>query len=110
MLGLEDLLGRKGRVRVLRVLALWDGLNIGRIMRLTGLSWGKLDRILRRLVEEGILRECRYSFSSDRYVRMFRYAETPKARILKRLFQEWENLTRQSMSNSTLDIPIRLRH
>jgi DNA-binding transcriptional ArsR family regulator len=110
MLGLEDLLGRKGRVRVLRVLAIWDGLNIGRIMRLTGLSWGKLDKILRKLVEEGILRECRYSFSSDRYVRMFRYADTPKARILKRLFREWENLTHQSKADSTFDMQITLRH
>jgi 3'-phosphoadenosine 5'-phosphosulfate sulfotransferase len=55
MPGLEDLLGRKGRVRVLRVLALWDGLNIGRIRRLTGLSWISLDKMLRHLVEEGIL-------------------------------------------------------
>jgi DNA-binding HxlR family transcriptional regulator len=90
MLGLEDLLGQKGRVRVLRVLALWDGLNISRITRLTGLSWNRLDNMLRELVEEGILQESRYPSSSSRYVRMFRYANTPRARILKRLFLEWE--------------------
>jgi DNA-binding HxlR family transcriptional regulator len=96
-LGLEDLLGLRVRVRVLRVLALWDGLNMGRIGRLTGLSWHKLDKMLRELVEEGILQESKYPSSSSRYVRMFRYANTPKARILKRLFQEWETATPESL-------------
>jgi DNA-binding HxlR family transcriptional regulator len=96
MLGLEDLLGRKERVRVLRVLALWDGLNISRIRRLTGLSWISLDKTLRHLVEEGILQESKYPSLSSRYVRMFKYANTRKARILKRLFQEWENLTHKN--------------
>ena len=96
MLGLEDLLNQRSKTRVLRVLALRDGLNICRIMRKTGLSWDKLDKMLREFVQEGILRESRYSCSPDRYIRIFRYADTPQAKILKRLFQEWENLTHQS--------------
>jgi len=91
MLGLEDLLGQKSKVRVLRVLALRGGLNIGGIGRETGLSWDKLDKMLREFVQEGILRESRYSCSRVRYVRVFRYADGPQARILKRLFQEWES-------------------
>lgn len=92
MLGLENLLGQRSKVRVLRVLALRGGLNIGRIMRATGLSWDKLDKRLREFVQEGILRESRYSCSRDRYIRVFRYADTPQAKMLKRLFQEWEDL------------------
>ena len=93
MLGLEDLLNQRSKTRVLKVLALRDELNICRIMRETGLSWRRLDEMLRKFVQEGILRESRYSCSRDRYIRMFRYADTPQAKILKRLFQEWENLS-----------------
>jgi hypothetical protein len=96
MLCLEDLLGLKGRVRVLRVLALWDGLNIGRIVRLTGLSWQKLDKMLSEFIEEGILCEFKYPSTGERYVRLFKYAKTPQAKILKKLFLEWEKLTHQS--------------
>lgn len=91
MLGLEDLLNRKSKIRVLRVLALRGELNIGRIGRETGLSRSQLDRMLRKFVEAGILRESRYSCSRDRYIRAFRYADTPRAKVLKRLFREWES-------------------
>ena len=90
-MSLEDLLGQRSKVRVLRVLALRGELNISGITRATGLSWDRLDKMLREFVQEGTLRESRYSCSRDRYIRMFRYADTPQARILKRLFQEWES-------------------
>ena len=76
MLSLEDLLGQRSKVRVLRVLALRGELNIGGITGATGLSWDRLDKMLREFVQRGTLRESKYSCSRSRYIRVFRYADT----------------------------------
>lgn len=56
----EELLGSRGRVRVLRVLAESGELNISEVTRRTGLNYTSVERHLRRLREMGLLREKRY--------------------------------------------------
>jgi len=56
----EELLGSRGRVRVLRVLAESRELNISEVGRRTGMNYTSVERHLEALREMGLLREKRY--------------------------------------------------
>jgi DNA-binding transcriptional ArsR family regulator len=56
----EELLGSRGRIRVLRVLAESGELNISEVGRRTGMNYTSVERHLDRLREMGLLREKRY--------------------------------------------------
>ncbi len=56
----EEILGSRGRIRVLEVLAESGELNISEISRRTGLNYTSVERHLSKLVELGLLREKRY--------------------------------------------------
>ena len=56
----EELLGSRGRIRVLRVLAESGGLNITEVARKTGMNYTSVERHLEKLKEMGLLREKRY--------------------------------------------------
>lgn len=56
----EDLLGSRGRIRVLRVLAESVELNISEVTRRTGMNYTSVERHLERLKEMGLLAEKRY--------------------------------------------------
>ena len=56
----ERILGSKGRVRVLKVLAECGELNISEVGRRTGLNYTSVARHLNRLKEMGLLKEKRY--------------------------------------------------
>ena len=56
----EELLGSRGRIRVLRVLAESGELNISEVGRRTGMNYTSVERHLNRLREIGLLREKRY--------------------------------------------------
>ena len=56
----EDLLGSRGRIRVLRVLAESGELNISEVTRRTGMNYTSVERHLKRLKEMGLLSEKRY--------------------------------------------------
>ena len=56
----EDILGSKGRIRVLKVLSKSRELNISEIGRRTGLNYSSVDRHLEKLEELGLVREKRY--------------------------------------------------
>ncbi len=56
----EELLGSRGRIRVLRVLAESGELNISEVGRRTGMNYTSVERHLSRLRELGLLREKRY--------------------------------------------------
>lgn len=57
---MEDILGSKGRIRVLKVLSERRELNISEIGRRTGLNYSSVDRHLEKLEELGLVREKRY--------------------------------------------------
>ncbi|UCH58135.1 MAG: helix-turn-helix domain-containing protein [Candidatus Bathyarchaeota archaeon] len=56
----EELLGSRGRIRVLRVLAESRELNISEVGRRTGMNYTSVERHLEALKTMGLLREKRY--------------------------------------------------
>lgn len=56
----EQILGSKGRVRVLEVLTESGELNISEISRRTGLNYTSVERHLTKLESMGLLKEKRY--------------------------------------------------
>ncbi len=56
----EELLGSRGRIRVLKVLAEDGELNISEVGRRTGMNYTSVERHLEALREMGLLREKRY--------------------------------------------------
>jgi DNA-binding transcriptional ArsR family regulator len=57
---IEEILGSKGRVRVLQVLSESGELNISEVSRRTGLNYTSVERHLMKLQENGLLKEKRY--------------------------------------------------
>jgi DNA-binding transcriptional ArsR family regulator len=58
--GIEEILGSKGRVRVLQVLSESGELNISEVSRRTGLNYTSVERHLVKLQKLGLLKEKRY--------------------------------------------------
>jgi DNA-binding transcriptional ArsR family regulator len=56
----EELMGSKGRIRVLKVLSESRELNISEVGRRTGMNYTSVERHLEALREMGLLREKRY--------------------------------------------------
>lgn len=57
---IEEILGSKGRVRVLQVLSESGELNISEVSRRTGLNYTSVERHLIKLQKLGLLKEKRY--------------------------------------------------
>ena len=57
---IEELLGSRGRIRVLKVLAESGDLNISEVSRRTGLNYTSVERHLSKLVKLGLIKEKRY--------------------------------------------------
>jgi DNA-binding transcriptional ArsR family regulator len=56
----EEILGSRGRIRVLQVLTMSGELNISEVSRRTGLNYTSVERHLMKLKELGLLKEKRY--------------------------------------------------
>jgi DNA-binding transcriptional ArsR family regulator len=56
----EEILGSKGRIRVLEVLTESGELNISEVSRRTGLNYTSVERHLMKLKDLGLLKEKRY--------------------------------------------------
>ena len=56
----EEILGSRGRIRVLQVLTESGELNISEVSRRTGLNYTSVQRHLMKLKELGLLKEKRY--------------------------------------------------
>ena len=59
-IGAEELLGSRGRIRVLQVLAESGELNISEVGRRTGMNYTSVERHLEALSGMGLIREKRY--------------------------------------------------
>jgi len=59
-LDVEELMGSRGRIRVLRVLSESRELNISEVGRRTGMNYTSVERHLKALRDMGLLREKRY--------------------------------------------------
>jgi len=56
----EELLGSRGRIRTLQILAESGELNISEVSRRTGLNYTSVERHLAKLVKLGLVKEKRY--------------------------------------------------
>ncbi|MFP3952207.1 MAG: winged helix-turn-helix domain-containing protein [Candidatus Bathyarchaeia archaeon] len=56
----EEMLGSRGRIRVLKVMSESGELNISEVGRRTGLNYTSVERHLTKLSDMGLLREKRY--------------------------------------------------
>ncbi len=56
----EELLGSRGRIRTLQILAESGELNISEVSRRTGLNYTSVERHLAKLVKLGLIKEKRY--------------------------------------------------
>jgi DNA-binding transcriptional ArsR family regulator len=84
---IDEILGSKPRVRILKVLALNCELNISAIISKTKINHKCALRHLNKLKELNFVQEKRYG-----RIRIFRFKnENLKARSFKRLIQIWDN-------------------
>jgi len=83
---IEDVFSSKGRVKILRILAEIGELNISEIARRAGLNYTTTNQHLLLLESNKLV--CHKTFGR---IRIFRYNdENPKARMIKRLVELWE--------------------
>ena len=56
----EDLLGSRGRIRVLKILSESGDLNVSEVSRRSGLNYTSVERHLTKLLQLGLVKEKRY--------------------------------------------------
>ncbi|MCD6509120.1 MAG: ArsR family transcriptional regulator [Thermoprotei archaeon] len=87
---IEDIFSSKGRVKILKILALKGELNISEIARRAELNHSSTLAHLEQLKDMGIIEEKTFG-----RIRIFRFREEdPKAKIIKQLFEAFNRLER----------------
>lgn len=85
---IEEVLGSKGRVRILKVLSEIGELYLSEIARKAGLNVATALKHLDSLKEAGLVREKRFG-----RIRIFCYAfDDHRAKLIKEFFEKWDNL------------------
>jgi len=83
---LEEVLGSKPRVRILKVIAQLGVLNVSEIARRVGLNYVVTNKHLKLLEEEGIIQQKTYG-----RIRMYKFNENSlKAKAVRDLIDIWE--------------------
>ena len=84
---IEDLLGSKARIKILKVLALHEELNISLIISMTKLNHSIVLKHLNLLKSFNLIQEKKFG-----RIRIYRYKfENIKARSLKKFIEIWED-------------------
>ena len=84
---IEDVLSSRGRVRILKLLAKCNELNISAIAKETNLNHGLVKEHLKFLTEAGLIKEKRFG-----RILIYQYQNNDIiANALKKLFLLWEN-------------------
>ena len=84
---IEDLLGSKARIKILKALALNDELNISLIISKTKLNHSNVIRHLNLLKSFNLIQEKKFG-----RIKIYRYkSENLKARSLKKFIKIWES-------------------
>ncbi|HVP23573.1 MAG TPA: helix-turn-helix transcriptional regulator [Conexivisphaerales archaeon] len=87
-LRLEDVLGAAGKVKVLLLLIGQEEMNISQIVKLSGLEHSSVQKHLKSLCDQHLVREKRYG-----RIRIFALEEkNPYVALLKRFFADWRRL------------------
>ncbi len=85
---IEEIFASKGRVKILKILALRGELNISEIARQAELNHASTLAHLRHLKKLGLVEEKNFG-----RIRIFRFREEdPRAKIIKRFFEDFERL------------------
>ena len=83
---IEDILGSKARVKILKALALNEELTISLIIKKTNLNYSNVKTHLNRLKNLDLIQEKKFG-----RIKIFRYRiENIKARSLKKFIDIWE--------------------
>ena len=84
----EDVLGSRARVKILKELAKAEELTISLLIRRTKLNYTNVNKHLNHLISLNLVQEKKFG-----RIRIFRYRiEDPKARIFRNLIDIWEGL------------------
>lgn len=87
----EQVLGSKLRVKILKILARVGELNVSEIARRLGVNYNTTHRHLKILEDGGILRHKEFG-----RIRLYRFDErSPKARALQKLMEAWEHANKR---------------
>ena len=82
----EELLGSKARVKIIKILAINEELNISLIIKKTRLNYNNVSKHLNLLKSLNLVEEKKFG-----RIKIFRYKiENFKARILKKFIETWE--------------------
>ena len=85
-MAIEEVFSSKGRVKILRILAEIGELNISEIARRAGLNYATTNKHLLVLENHGLIRHKRFG-----RIRIFRFdEENPRAKMIKKLIEFWE--------------------
>jgi len=82
---IEDVLGSKGKIKILKVLAAKGESNISDVMRRARVNYSTIDNHMADLVEAGIVEET--DFGRIRILRL--RVEVPKVHAIKTMFEIW---------------------
>ena len=84
----EDVLGSRARVKIIKALAFNEELTISLLVRKTRLNYVIAMKHLKKLESLNLISEKRFG-----RIRIYRYnIENPKARSLKKLIEIWEDV------------------
>ncbi len=84
---LEEILGSRGKIRILRILAEFGEMYLSEIARKANLNVTTTLKHLELLKKAGIVREKRFG-----RIRIYSYAfDDGRARIIKEFFEKWDN-------------------
>jgi len=85
-MSIEDVFSSKGRVRILRILAEIEELNISEIARRAELNYATTNQHLQALENAGLVRHKRFG-----RIRIFRFnEEDSRAKLIKKLIENWK--------------------
>ncbi|UCD26070.1 MAG: winged helix-turn-helix transcriptional regulator [Candidatus Bathyarchaeota archaeon] len=85
-MAIEEVFSSKGRVKILKILTEIGELNISEIARRAGLNYTTTNQHLLVLEDHGLIRHKKFG-----RIRIFRFdEENPRARMVKRLIELWE--------------------
>ncbi len=91
----EEILSSRGRVKILKLLALLGELNISELARKAGLSHTSTERHLNQLKKYNLVIEKRFG-----RIRIFKFnAENPLANAIAELFRRVEELSNERENN-----------
>ena len=84
---IEQVLGSKLRIKILKILAQVGELNVSEIARRLGVNYNAANKHLKILQDGNILRHKEFG-----RIRLYRFDEhSPRARALQKLMEAWEH-------------------